>query len=145
MKKDQKSPLERAIILRDAGDFEGARVLLESVLDDFKDRASFWLVLGDIHQELADLGAAATSFRRAVELAPEHEVVSHSLFYVLWTLGRAGDDEAEENALAEIRRYRAATGSESYDQIIAELHEKQDLLWPGMEEGSMDEGSGNEA
>lgn len=143
MIEDSTRVLQRAATLRDSGDLEGARTLLVSVVEEFRDRAGFWLVLGDIQKELGDMRAAVASFRNAVELAPEHEVASHSLLCVLWRLGRAGDDDAEGDALAEIRRYRSATGSDSYDSIIAELHEKMDLLWPQDDEEA-DEGSGDD-
>lgn len=134
-RNEQDSLLEQAISLRDDGDFVAAARLLRPLTKDLGDRVAFWLLLGGMEEEQADLAAAAKCYEQAVQLAPTHELSSRSLFHALWRLGRQGDDVAESMAIAEMRRYTTLAGSEWYEKIINEIHVKRDILWPGEGDG----------
>lgn len=137
---DSERRFNKALVLRNEGHIKEALKSLIALEPELAERAGFWLVRGDLEERLAGPRAALTSYRRAVTLAPMHELSSRSLFHALWNLGRAGDVDAEEQAITEIRRFTTLADSESYDKIIAELHEKRDLLWPTEEDEAGDEG-----
>jgi hypothetical protein len=127
---DPECAWEEAQALRQRGEHGAALALLLPLQSVFEQRAGFWLVLGDLLEEVHGPGVAVASYRKAVDLAPTNELASRSLFHALWNVGRAGDEEAEAAALAEIRRFTSLAHSDWYDKIVAELHDKMDALWP---------------
>ena len=135
MNGDENERLFReAISLRDVGDFQGSLDTLNSIAECLNYSPAFHIVRGDVYCELRDFDSAIDCFRTATKLAPANELASLSLFNCLWELGKQGDNEAESQALKEIRRFLSLSDSSDYRKIIAELHEKRELIWPKEED-----------
>jgi len=111
---------EKAISLRDNGDFEGACKMLSLFIEKFPDNFVGYLVKGGILlYNLNRVDQALACYHKAVQLNPTSELSSVGLFHCLWEKGES--DEAFEEA----KRYVMTTGrrSEEYDLILKEIEE----------------------
>jgi len=106
----------QATSLRDAGDLDAARALLEDLSRRHPATFGTWLVLGGVQMSQADYVAAEKSFTIAVSLRPRSELASLSMFHTLTHLGRASD------AFAEMRRFLTLRPeSHEYQLLRSEL------------------------
>ena len=128
--EDFRREFETAVALREAGDAVAAMKILESIEAASRQHLNYWLVVGYTKKQLDDFEGAERAFREAVSLRPESELASRGLFHCLWNNGRSGDADAEERALQELGRFLSIADSEYYREIVQELYEKKDLLWP---------------
>ena len=114
---DARQKFKQAIQLREQGKFEEALSHLKE-LDSLAPKSiNYLLTIGDIYLKLNRESNGLECFRRAIQIEPEHEMASLSLFHALWDL------DLTEEALAEIRRFQEVSHSDDYVEIIRELHD----------------------
>jgi len=71
--------------------------------------------IADHYEKLGEFSKSIKYYYEAVEIEPEYELASKSLFHALWDLDRT--DEAFE----EVQRFVKVTGSEAYSEIISDI------------------------
>jgi len=121
----ERSPdglFQEAIRLREQGQHEEALALLNTMRRELSDYPAYFLVLGNLQEELSRPDEAVQSYREATELAPQNEMVSLGLFHCLWSQWELGDVVAGDQALAEIRRFLSIRDSDEYRRILKGLH-----------------------
>jgi predicted Zn-dependent protease len=118
MRNDQADLFKRALEMRDRGDLEQATLLIEQLLQDDKNSANAYLVLGDLYSDLGLIEKALSAFHAAVELKPYSQLASISLFTLLWKAGE------KERALEEMKRFLSHSESADYEEILNEIMHK---------------------
>ncbi len=118
MKEELKFRFGEAVKLKDDGDLEAAKSILEDLSDKDPRSAAIFAVLGDVCWSMKLLDDAVHAFRCAVALAPTLEAVSLGLFHCLWQLGK------REEALEETKRFMSVADSDDYRMIVREINEK---------------------
>lgn len=109
-----KTQFDAAVKLRDEQQFAVAESIL-SKLALVCERASVFIVLGDVQWEQNKLGEAIKSFRKATELAPRAELPSLGLFHALW------EDGQEDDAFEEMKRLCRLRHSKEYALLLDDL------------------------
>ena len=107
-----------ATMARDAGEYGKAESLLLSIDERDRDYATFYAVLGHVRWELGKIDEAIKSFRQAIGLAPNSEVVSVGLFHCLWEANRI------DAAFEEMKRFLATNKSEEYSRLLADINKE---------------------
>jgi tetratricopeptide (TPR) repeat protein len=102
--------------LRDAGDLEGARTILERLANEFPSYPPILGTLASIHFLLDDYERALPLYRETVSLSPTSELALLGLFHSLWSTGRA------EEAFNEMKRYLSISPSDKYAELLRELN-----------------------
>jgi tetratricopeptide (TPR) repeat protein len=109
---------EEATSLRKAGDFRGAKRILERLARERPDAFPVFLILGDVETDLENYEAAEKAFATAIALKPRSELASTAMFFALGRLGR------DDDAFAEMHRFLALRpNSKQYKAILDELEE----------------------
>ncbi len=107
-----------AIELRDAGDFPGAiKKLNEACALASEPSAVILAVLGYAHYQQKAYESARECLMKVVELSPDSELGSLSLFHTLWDMGR------EWEAFREAKRFLSRHDSKEYFQMIEEMRD----------------------
>jgi tetratricopeptide (TPR) repeat protein len=121
--RDAKSPIIKARLLIQQGDYRDAELACSRSLEIDPDMADAWLVLGVAQVHLGNLGEAETSFRKALELEPDMQEAQANLERIHF----GGEDMA-----AVIRRYENACRQEpeSMELLVklARAYRKADRL-----------------
>jgi predicted Zn-dependent protease len=118
MKEELKKQFSEAVKLKDAGQFESAKRLLQDLREKDPNSTAIVAVLGHVYFDMRLFDEAVSTFKRAIQLSPTLEAVSLGLFHSLWRLRKL------EEALEEVKRFQSLSDSEEYREIIKELNEK---------------------
>ena len=120
MRNPVDETFDRAMHLRDSGEYEEALRLLHELVRDRVDRRSrlvgIHCQIGNIYtfcMDKPDLGEAA--FRKAVGLKPSSELSSLGLFHSLVA------QKKEVEALEEMKRFLSKYKSAEYSRLLEEL------------------------
>ncbi len=114
-RSDYKRRFEEAIRLRDSNRLDEAAVALRALTSDRSDRPEAALVLAELQLRQGYFRESTKLFSELVEMYPASEKASLGLFHSLWGIGR------REDAVAEMRRYRADYESMEYRRLLREL------------------------
>jgi predicted Zn-dependent protease len=109
---------ERAIELRNSGDIDNALVILNELIRDDPEYHYSYIIIGDIYWDMKEIDKAINAFKKATILSPSSEKCSLCLFHVLW------ENEREEEALEEMKRFLKDYKSDEYNIILKEIVEK---------------------
>lgn len=118
MKQELKMQFSDAVKLKESGQFEFAKKMLEDLAEKDPKSTVILATLGQIYYDMGALEEAVKVFKRAVELSPALEGVSLGLFHSLWKLG------SQVEGLEEAKRFQSISDSEDYKEIIREINEK---------------------
>ncbi len=122
MNAEEKSEIEpefnRALRLRDSGDWLGAAAILERIDAEYPNKAAVLGMWGSIYFHLKDWERAIALYRRTVSLSPKSELASLCLFHSLRNVGKY------EEALVEMGRFLSVSDSAEYRQLIKEMNEE---------------------
>jgi predicted Zn-dependent protease len=116
----EQALFDRAVKLKDQGDFAGAQQIVEQLIAAEPTSAGLHWFLGMLSWEQGASDKAERAFRRATELNPHSENASLGLFHCLWETGRQAE------ALGEIKRFLTIAESQDYRQILAEINAASD-------------------
>lgn len=111
--------LNKALDLRDAGDFNQALELLRDLTSDAPDDLDILFYYGTILFHLDRFQEASEVFRTFLESRPKNELASLALFHCLWSLGR------RREAVDEMKRFMAISDSREYNRLLDEI----DAAW----------------
>ncbi|MFL6193798.1 MAG: tetratricopeptide repeat protein [Thermoanaerobaculia bacterium] len=113
----QEAMLNKALDLRDAGDFPQALELLRDLTTDAPDDLDSLFYYGTILFHLDRYQEATEVFHKFLEHRPKNEPASLALFLSLWHLGR------RREAGAEMKRFMALSDSREYSRLLSEIEE----------------------
>lgn len=116
--KSFKQKWAEAQRLLNKGDFESELRVRKELAGMQGDRAIVWATLAESYAANGEKESAEKEYRKAVDMAPECELVSLCLFHFLW------DHDRRVEALDEIKRFMSVSHSEDYVEIIREINEK---------------------
>jgi tetratricopeptide (TPR) repeat protein len=108
---------QEAVRLKDSGDLNGAKSILEDLTELDPLSPSILATLGDVYWDMQDLPNALVTFRKAIELKPCCEPISLSVFSVLWNLRRF------DEALSEAQRFLPLSDSDEYQSILQAIND----------------------
>ena len=115
-----KELFNKALILRDKGEYEEAIDLLHKIILEHPDFSFAYGHLGEILWKQGNLQEANHYFLKASELMPESSLASLCVFHTLWEM------EKYEPALLEIKRFKKiGRKSKDYEEIISGLIKKK--------------------
>lgn len=112
----ERDLLDHAKDLSSNGNFEGSLIPLRKLVELDGSCAIYHGMLGNMLWELKRHKEAEVILKKAVDLSPESEAISTNLFHVLW------EQDKNDLAFEEIKRFTKLTGSNSYDEIIKEIN-----------------------
>lgn len=127
-----KNAFREATNLRDRGRHDEAIVILEDLLRDYPDAPAILGSLGGVLYAAKRFREAKGYFIRVLELRPNVELASLSLFHCHWALG----DEAA--ARAELVRFLSDNESDEYRQLMEEMGWRFDRAQRLLREGEDD-------
>ena len=113
---EERRLLDQAKELSLNSDFEDSLIPLQKLVKIDSSCAIYHGMLGNILWELNRLEEAETTLNIAINLSPESEPISTNLFHVLW------EQDKNDLAFEEIKRFTKLTGSNTYDEIIQEIN-----------------------
>ncbi len=122
MNAEEKAKVEpefnRALRLRDGGDWLGAATIFERLDAEHPNQAAILGMWSSIYFHLKDWERALPLYLQTVALSPKSELASLGLFHSLWNVGR------QKEAFTEMRRFLSLRESEEYRQLIEEVCEE---------------------
>jgi predicted Zn-dependent protease len=102
----------RALQLRDADDWDGARTILERLAQEFPNYPAVLGTLASIHFHLCEYKKALPLFERTVARSPQSELASLGLAHCLLETNQRAE------AVAELRRYLALRDSQEHRALL---------------------------
>ncbi len=115
----EKELFDKALRLNKLGRTADAIEILEGFVERYPDLATPAGVLGSIYHQLRRYSEAIPYLEKATNLSPHSELASRALFHSFLNL------ERKEEAILELERFIALTGSEEFRAIRRELREKE--------------------
>ncbi len=94
--------LERAKLLREEGDLEGAIASLQKALKSVGDKSPVYLELADLYRDQRKSGMAIEAMRKAIKRRPNDVQVRETLLEMLLEIGRFDDCIEESKALLKL-------------------------------------------
>ena len=132
MNADDRQRLEpefnRALQLRDADDWNGARAILERLALEFPDYPPVLGMLGSIHFHFRDYQKALPYFEQTVALSPQSELASLCLAHCLINTNRTAE------AVVELQRYLALRDSDEHRELLETLRSSASDVSDGLPE-----------
>jgi predicted Zn-dependent protease len=106
---------DEALALRDAGELQHARRILEQLFVEHPERPPIVGVLAGLRYELGDYSSAAEAARVSVRLSPKSELASLTLFHAAMKLNEL------DAGFAEVARFRSNKHCLEYDRVLSEM------------------------
>jgi len=109
-----------ALALEDSGEQKKALKIREALAAEFPFSKRLSITLAKSYKDLDRLEEAEEFYRKSVELAPDWELASLQLFYLLW------DSDKKNEAMNELSRFQKIGNSDEYLAIVKRINKIHD-------------------